>query len=64
MMSIEFNSDLKFVVGEKNSYLKNNEVKWSTEYQYGVCIGFRNNNLYEDCIYFDWNGKEVFAHQV
>jgi len=63
MKSIEFNSDLKFVVGERNPYLKNSEVKWITEYQHGVCIGF-HNGLYEDCIYFDWNGKEVFAHQV
>jgi hypothetical protein len=63
MKSIEFSKDLKFIVGESSSYLKGNVVKFITEYQYGVCVGFHNGN-YEDCIYFNWDGKEVFAHQV
>ena len=63
MKSIEFSKDLKFTVGESSSYLKGNVVKFITEYQYGVCVGFQRET-HQDSIYIDWSGKEVFAHQV
>ena len=64
MKSIEFSKDLKFTVGESSSYLNGKVVTFITEYQYGVCVGFYYYKNYEDCIYFNWEGKEVFAHQV
>ena len=63
MRSIEFNKDLIFTVGEPSPYLNGKVVTFINEHQHGVSIGFQRET-HQDCIYIDWSGKEVFAHQV